>query len=166
MNTLVRWNPARTGLNRNVRRMQSDMDRLMESFFETPQVRHTHQSNLPLDVAETTDSYLISAAVPGLKSEDINITVEDGILSISGEFSNSFDSSSDDAEGSDEGSTEQAESTVRFHLRERRYGSFARKLRLPKDVDADGIEAKQEDGILTITLAKSEAAQPKKITIA
>lgn len=170
MNTLVRWNPARS---RNVRRMQSDMDRLMESFFETPRVRHTHQSNLPLDVAETADSYLISAAVPGLKSEDIDITVEDGILSISGEFSSNFDSAGDDAEESAEGSTEQAESTVdsvestvRFHIRERRYGSFARKLRLPKDVDADGIEAKQEDGILTITLAKSEAAQPKKITIA
>lgn len=153
MTTLVRWNP-----NRSIRRMHSDIDRLMESFFETPRVSPSNNFGLPLDVAESADRYTISAAVPGLKSEDIDITVEDGVLSISGEFSSSFDNSSEDGEDSDAG--------VKFHIRERRYGSFSRKLRLPKDVDAEAIEAKQADGILTINLAKSEAAQPKKITVA
>ncbi len=162
MTTLVRWNPARNTLNRNVRRMHTDIDRLMESFFETPRVSTNNQSTLALDVAETADGYLISAAVPGIKSEDIDITVEDGILSISGEFNNSFDTSDSDSAEDGEESTESA---VKYHIRERRYGSFTRKLRLPKDVDAEAIEAKQEDGILTISLAKSEAAQPKKITV-
>ena len=153
MTTLVRWNP-----NRSIRKMHSDMDRLMESFFETPRVSVSNNFGLPLDVAETADGYVVSAAVPGLKSDDINITVEDGILSISGEFSNGFESTSEDGEAET--------SSVKYHIRERRYGSFSRRLRLPKDVDADGIDAKQEDGILTINLAKSEAAQPKKIAVA
>ena len=150
MTTLVRWNP-----NRSIRRMHTDIDRLMESFFETPRVSASNNFGLPLDVAETSDGYVVSATVPGLKSEDINITVEDGILTIAGEVNNSFDNSDEDSD----------DSRVKYHIRERRYGSFSRKLRLPKDVDADAIEAKQEDGILTISLAKSEAAQPKKITV-
>jgi len=143
------------------------MDRLMESFFESPQVSQATVSNLPLDVAETQDSYVISAAVPGLKSDDIDITVEDGVLTITGETKNSFEQLAS-ANPTDEEVTEdsQKQSAVKFHLRERRYGSFTRKLRLPKDVDAEAISASQEDGILTITLGKSEAAQPKKITIA
>lgn len=151
MTTLVRWNPTR-----NIRRMHTDMDRLIESFFETPKVRHTANWNLALDVVETGEGYMISAAVPGIKSEDIDITVEDGVLSISGETKNSFESSSDDAEDTP---------SPKFHLRERFYGRFNRKLRLPKDVDADAISASQEDGILTITLGKSEASQPKKIAV-
>lgn len=163
MTTLVRWNPTRNVRNRDMRRMHTDIDRLMESFFETPRVSTKNHSNLALDVAETANGYLISAAVPGIKSEDIDITVEDGILSISGEFSNSLDASDSDSADDGEGS---AASAVKFHIRERRYGTFTRKLRLPKDVDAEAIEAKQEDGILTISLAKTEAAQPKKIAVA
>ncbi len=154
MTTLVRWNPTR-----NMRRMHSDIDRLMESFFETPRVSGSKSTTggLPVDVAESADSYVISAPVPGLKSEDIDITVEDGVLSISGAFNHSY--------GSTENADETETAAVKLHIQERRYGSFARKLRLPKDVDGEGIEAKQEDGILTITLPKSEAAQPKKITV-
>ncbi|MFK7805595.1 MAG: Hsp20/alpha crystallin family protein [Anaerolineae bacterium] len=164
MTTLVRWNPTR-----NIRKMQTDMDRLMESFFESPQVAQSTHSNLPLDVAETQDSYVISAAVPGLKSDDIDITVEDGVLTIAGEVKNSFETlgSANPADASDPENNEdvQESTAVKFHLRERRYGNFARKLRLPKDVDTEKISASQEDGILTISLGKSEAAQPKKISI-
>ena len=152
MTTLVRWNPTR-----NIRRMHTDMDRLIESFFETPRVGHTASRNIALDVVETDKGYTVSAAVPGIKSEEIDIVVEDGILTISGETKNSFEHSSDESEDTP---------SPKFHIRERFYGSFNRKIRLPKDVDADAISASQEDGVLTISLGKSEAAQPKKITVA
>lgn len=161
MTTLVRWNPTR-----NIRRMQTDMDRLMESFFETPRVNQSTHSNLPLDVAETQTNYVVSAVVPGLKSDDIEITVEDGVLTIAGEVKNSFETLDSANPAENDGEEAAAERpSFKFHLRERRYGSFSRKLRLPKDVDTEAISASQEDGILTITLGKSEAAQPKKITI-
>ncbi|MFT7585573.1 MAG: HSP20 family protein [Cellvibrionaceae bacterium] len=137
--------------------MQTNMDQLMESFFENQRVAQTSHQTLPLDVAETKSSYVISAAVAGLKSEDIDITVEDGVLTIAGELKNNLETSS--STESDEGAA------VKFHLRERQYGGFNRKLRLPKDVDAETISAAQNDGVLTITLGKSEAAQPKKIVI-
>ena len=137
--------------------MHTDMDRLIESFFETPKVRHTSNRNIALDVVEDDKGYTVSAAVPGMKSDDIDIVVEDGILTISGETKSSFERKSDDSEDS---------TSPKFHIRERFYGSFNRKIRLPKDVDADAITAAQEDGILTISLGKSEAAQPKKITVA
>jgi len=152
MTPLVRWNP--TNRTRSLRTMQTDMDRLIESFFETPKVTSASHANLALDVVETETSYLISAALPGLKAEEIDMTVEDGVLTISGELKSNFDFSGDSED-----------EKVTFHLRERFYGGFSRKLRLPKDVDTDEISASHEDGVLTITLAKSEAAQPKKIII-
>lgn len=158
MTTLVRWNPTRNG--HSLRRMQNDMDRLIESFFETPKVAQTNHWNLPLDVAETEDSYVISAAVAGLKPEEIDITVEEGVLSISGEVKNSYAVNSTEGE-----SSEGAEVPVKFHLRERFYGSFNRKLRLPKDADSEAISATHEDGVLTINVSKSAAALPKKISI-
>ncbi|MEM9777136.1 MAG: Hsp20/alpha crystallin family protein [Chloroflexota bacterium] len=150
MTTLVRWNP-----NRSIRRMQTDMDRLMESFFESPRATPSSNWGLALDVVETNSEYAVSAVIAGLKREDIDITIEDGILSVAGEFKNEFEKTSD----------EDDDNSVRYHLRERRYGSFSRKLRLPKDVDVEAISAKHEDGILSITLPKSEAAQPKKISV-
>lgn len=153
MTTLVRWNP-----NRSIRRMQTDMDRLMESFFESPRATPSNNWGLALDVIETDSEYVVSAVVAGLKREDIDITIEDGILSVAGDFKNDFEKTGEAGE-------ENADPPVRYHLRERRYGSFSRKLRLPKDVDTETISAKHEDGILSITLPKSEAAQPKKISV-
>ncbi|MEM8856712.1 MAG: Hsp20/alpha crystallin family protein [Chloroflexota bacterium] len=150
MTTLVRWNP-----NRSIRRMHTDIDRLMESFFETPRATPSKNWGLALDVVETDNEYAVSAVVAGLKRDDIEITIEEGVLAISGEFINEFEKTDDNED----------DNSVRYHLRERRYGSFSRKLRLPKDVDVEAISAKQEDGILNITLPKSEAAQPKKITV-
>lgn len=154
MTTLVRWKP-----NRHMHKMHTDMDRLIESFFETPQLRHTASRNIALDVVETESGYTISAAVPGIKSDEIDIVVEDGILTISGEMKNSFEQASEETDAENG-------PAPKFHLRERFYGSFSRKLRLPKDVDIDAISAAQEDGILTVQLAKSAAAQPKKISVA
>ena len=155
MTTLVRWNP-----NRSIRRMHTDIDRLMESFFDTPRVAPPTSWGVPMDVVELDDEYTIIATVPGLKKEDISTSIEEGVLSISGEVRSGFDSAEDG-----EGDGAENDPVVKYHLRERRFGSFNRKLRLPKDVDVDQIAATQEDGILTISLPKAEAAKPKQITI-
>lgn len=148
MNKVVRLNPVRDLLN-----MRSEMDRVMESFFNQPDDHQAATSwGIALDVVENEGGYEISAAVPGLKPDEIDVTINDGVLTIQAETSLERDETSEDQ-------------PVRVHIRERRYGQFTRSLRLPTDVDFDKIEANHENGVLTLTLPKSEAAKPRKIEI-
>jgi len=101
-----------------------------------------------LDIAEKDDSIVVRVELPGLKAEDIELSVDRNMLTISGE-------KKDESEQAGENS---------YHV-ERRYGKFARTISLPSEVDTDRIEATQHDGLLTVTLPKSEAAKPKKITV-
>jgi HSP20 family protein len=102
------------------------------------------QRSLSINIREEDDAYVLSALVPGLKAEDLNIQVLDDVLRIEGEYK---------AEESN------------YLVRELPTGSFARTLRLPSSIDADKVEAKIEDGILTLTLPKAESARPKRISI-
>lgn len=101
-----------------------------------------------LDIIETDDAYVVQAALPGLSADDIDVDIDDGVLTIK-------------ADRSDE-NEEQAD---KYLLRERSYGKFARSVRLPKNVSADEISATVESGILTLTLPKSEDAKPKSIEV-
>ena len=103
---------------------------------------------LPLDVMGNDDSLVVSASIPGVSPEDIKVTVEDGILSIAG-------SSKEDNESGNSG----------YLLRERRSGSFARSVRLPKGVDPDGAESEYRNGVLTITLPKEESRKSRVIDV-
>ncbi len=103
-----------------------------------------------VDVEESESEIRVLAELPGMTAKDVNVTVENGVLSISGEKSRV-------REEGDEKST--------FHLVERRYGRFARSFTLPKTVDPDQVSAKFHNGVLTIVLAKVEAAKPKQIKI-
>lgn len=100
---------------------------------------------LGVNVREEDEAYVLSALVPGLKAEDLNIQVLDDALRIEGEYK------------ADEN---------KYLLRELPSGSFTRTLRLPASVDADHVEAKINDGVLTLRLPKAESARPKKIAIA
>ena len=155
MSTLIRWNPERELLN-----MRSEMDRLMESFFNTSGSRRelpTETWGLSLDAAENDDNYVISAVVPGVSPDDLEVTIEDGVLTIKGEVHQEREEKDGDEEKETGG--------WRYHIRERRYGSFQRSLRLPTDVDIDRIQAKHEHGVLNLVLPKAEAAKPRRITI-
>ena len=99
---------------------------------------------LGINVREEDEAYILSALVPGLKAEDLNIQVLDDVLSIEGEYK------ADEAE---------------YLLNELPSGSFRRTLRLPSAVEADQVEAKIVDGVLTLTLPKAESARPKKIQV-
>lgn len=101
-----------------------------------------------LDVHEDKDNFVIRTELPGLKREDIDVSLQDGTLIISGERK---------AETVQEG--------VEVHRQERYYGKFQRALSLPEPVAADKIKAQYQDGVLTVTLPKTEAAKPKKIDV-
>jgi HSP20 family protein len=100
--------------------------------------------SLGINIQEQDDAYVLSALVPGLKAEDLTIQVLDDVLRIEGEYK---------AEESD------------YLVRELPTGSFSRTLRLPSSVDADNVDARIADGILTLTLPKAESARPKRISI-
>jgi HSP20 family protein len=101
-----------------------------------------------LDISERKDAYLASVELPGVKLEDLTISLDDGLLTIQGE--RSF---------ADDASEEQ-------YLRvERRYGAFRRSITLPAHVMADAVEASFEDGVLQILVPKAEEAKPKRIEV-
>jgi HSP20 family protein len=102
------------------------------------------ERSLSINIHEQDDAYVLSALVPGLKAEDLNIQVLDDVLRIEGEY--------------------KAEESS-YLVRELPTGSFTRTLRLPSSIDADKVEAKIADGVLTLTLPKAESARPKRISI-
>lgn len=104
-----------------------------------------------MNIREEEDAYLLSSLVPGLKAEDLNIQVLDDVVRIEGEYKRS--SPVDQADENE------------YLVRELPSGSFTRTLRLPSAIEADSVEAKIADGILTLKLPKAESARPKKIQV-
>jgi HSP20 family protein len=109
------------------------------------------ERTLGINVREENDAYVLSALVPGLKAEDLNIQVLEDILRIEGEYQRSSPADKADEQN--------------YVVRELPSGSFTRTLRLPSVIDADHVEANIADGVLTLTLPKAESARPKKINI-
>jgi len=127
-----------------------DFDRLFEGFLSPARVVEEAGSLVPaMDVAETEHAYVIKAEIPGVRKEDINVTLENGVLSITGE-------SREEREEKDNG---------RVIRQERRYGKYVRSLRLGTEVNDKDIRATYKDGILEVTVPKAEAVKPKKIAV-
>lgn len=106
---------------------------------------------LGINVREEDDAYILSALVPGIKSDELNIQVLDDVLRIEGEYKRS--SPVDKAEENN------------YLVRELPSSSFNRTLRLPAPIDAEHVEADITDGVLTLRLPKAESARPKQIKI-
>jgi HSP20 family protein len=102
------------------------------------------------DVSETETEYLIKAELPEVRKEDVSITVQDGMLSLSGERKQ-----------------EKTEDNEKTHRVERFYGSFARRFALPENIDEEGIRAEGRDGVITIRIPKQKLVtpQPRQIQI-
>ena len=144
MARLVRWDPFR-----EFRSMRELTDRMLDRYFEAPfSDWETSSWGLALDVAEDEDEFVVKASVPGIKPEDLDITVTKNTLTIKGEVRQ-----------------EEEKEEERYHLRERRYGRFARSITLPTSVNADEIEADYEKGVLTLHLPKTEEVKPKRIEV-
>ena len=101
-----------------------------------------------VDISEDDKEYLIKAELPGLKKDDVHISVEKGVLTITGERK-----------------FEKEEKDKKHHRVERAYGSFVRTFIVPDDAEADKVAAKFQDGLLTIHIPKSEKAKPKQIEV-
>jgi HSP20 family protein len=101
-----------------------------------------------LDVEETENAYRVTMPMPGVKAEDIDINLHDGVLTIGGEIKE-----------------EKREEKGKMLVQERRYGRFSRSVRFPMSVNPDSVEAEYKDGTLKLTVAKAAEAQPRKIAI-
>jgi len=147
--TVSRWDPFQDLLS-----IQDEMNQLFTRAFgrERPgQQGEAVQQRLwapALDISERKDAYVVTVEVPGVKPEELDITLEDGLLTIQGE--RRFTQESSDQQ---------------FHRVERRYGSFRRSITLPSQVRADRIEASFDNGVLEVVVPKAEEAKPKKITV-
>jgi HSP20 family protein len=144
--SLTRWNPYRELVS-----MQNILDRLFGDFSARQGAWGSWEDrtlSLPVDLVENDREYLLTAELPGIKPEDVDISITGSTLTIKGEF------------------TEEQESEQKnVHFRERRYGKFQRSATLPNSVDADHIEAVFENGVLRLTLPKQEQAKPKQIPV-
>ena len=143
--TLDRWDPFRELRQfRGLRTAEDTFDR----FWRGTRPDAAASWRIPMDVALDGDNVVAQASLPGVKPEDISVTIDDGVLTISGQTLTE---------------TEEGEGT--YLMRERRTGSFRRSLRLPESVDADHAESSYEAGVLTVTLPKLETKKAKQLTV-
>jgi HSP20 family protein len=145
MSNIVRWQPFGDLVS-----LRDAMDRLFEDSFVSPRNWPTMAGLVEpsLDVYETGNDVVVKVALPGMKPEDVDITLTGDVLTISGE------------------TTEETENKEKNYIRrERHFGSFTRSITLPEGLQADKAEAKFENGVLTLTIPKSEAVKPKKIQV-
>jgi len=137
------WRPyGRNGF----RTIENEVNRLFNDFF-TPPARPAAWAPA-VDVVETAEAIELRADLPGLKASDLDVKVENGLLTVRGERKDEHESK-----------------TGTHHLFERQYGSFVRSFELPALVDAQAVQARYVDGVLTVTLPKREEAKPKAIQV-
>ena len=146
---------TRFSRNRQMNDLQREVNDLFEQFFPTRRSEgdeESYESALwapRVDISETDDSHLIQMDLPGVSKDDVEVTVEDGVLKIAGERKRSREETQGD-----------------YSRVERSYGRFYRSFRLGQQVDPSNIEATHENGVLTISLPKAEESRPHKIDIA
>ena len=146
MSSLIRWEPLRDFVS-----LRDAMDRLFEDSFVTPQhgwLAPLRAADLAMDLYETNDEVVVKATLPGVKPEEVDITITGNTLTIRGE--------------SKQENEIKEENYIR---RERRSGSFSRSVTLPGGLKSDKAEATFEDGVLTLKVPKSEEIKPKSIKV-
>ncbi len=144
--TIVRWDPFR-----DLVRVQDELNQLFgRTFGEVGPTRPSAGGAWmpPMDVYETEDKVIAKLELPGIEPGDVDVTVEDSMLMITGkrEFTSEVNEEN-------------------YHRLERRYGAFSRSIALPQSVDTSKVDASFDKGLLTIEVAKVEKAKPKKIAI-
>lgn len=145
-NNIVRWNPFREMAN-----MQNAMDRLFEDAWRGNWPTATTWAGFDspaLDIHETDSAYTVAVPLPGINPDDINVRMQDGTLTISGELPQP-----------------KVEDNAKVVVQERYYGKFSRSVTLPAHVDASKVEATYDNGVLNLSLPKLPEAQPKQIAV-
>ena len=147
MFNLVRFNPARE---------MNDLHRQMDRFFNAPFFRVGSLSDEgraelwypSVDMFENEDALVIKAELPGLSRDDIDVNIDEGKLTLSGERKSENEVEED-----------------KFYRRERTYGKFVRTFSLPADIDPERIAAEFKDGVLKIEIPKPDEKKPRQITV-
>jgi len=157
MNTIQKWNPFRASVSwdpiRELEEMQKRLGSLLGSrlsvFTDGGEEEFTvSEWSPPVDIAEDDKEYTVKAELPGMTKEDIKVTVEGGVLSITGERK-----------------VEKEEKHKKYHRIERSYGTFTRSFTLPEAASADKVSAEFNDGVLKVHLPKEEKAKPKSVEV-
>lgn len=144
---LVKWDP--------LRELEDVSNRLNRIFGRLPARAERGREMLAVadwspsaDITETDTAYLIKAEIPGVKKEDVKVSVQHGMLTMQGERK-----------------MEKEEKGKKFHRVERSYGSFVRSFRMPADADENSVKAEFKDGMLNITLTKSAKTKPEAVNV-
>lgn len=145
MARVTRWDPFRDLLS-----IQDEMNQLFSrvSGQEPGSDAGTRAWAPVVDISERSDAYVVSVELAGVKPEDVDITLEEGLLSIQGERR-----------------FEQETTDRQYHRIERRYGAFRRSITLPSQVKSEQIEASMDGGVLQIVVPKADEAKPRKIEV-
>jgi HSP20 family protein len=151
MNGLTKWDPFRDWdplheLSEFQNRLSSAFDRSAPQ--KGNEAKMMSQWTPAVDIFEDDKEFLVKAELPDIKKEDVHVTVDNGVLSISGERK-----------------FEKEEKKRRYHRVERSYGSFARSFSLPEGADPAKVHAEFKDGVLQVHMVKSEMAKPKQIEV-
>jgi HSP20 family protein len=153
MATMMRWDPFQD--LRDAQEEMAQMSQMSQMLARALGLHGQQQGSATatawapaLDISERKDAYLVTVELPGVEADDLEITLEDGLLTIQGE--RQFTSES---------------SEQQFHRIERRYGAFRRSITLPAQVQAEQIEATCDNGVLQVLVPKMEEAKPKRIQV-
>jgi HSP20 family protein len=148
---VVRWDPVR-----EIDSLQGEMNRLFSTFFDSPSTRGGNGGNggarrwIPaMDLIETGEHFVLKADLPGMSESDVNIELEKNILTISGERK-----------------TQLEEKHEGYYRLERSSGTFSRSLTLPEGIDAGGVTASFDNGVLEVRIPKPEETKPQRVQIA
>ena len=142
---LVRWNPTAGPM------LHDEVERMFDSFFGIDRRRQDLQSfdwTPRVNVEEADDRFVVTADLPGMKKEDIDIQLQENVLTIKGERKH-----------------EKEEKEKNYHIFERSCGTFQRAFTLPENVEMEKIDAEYRDGVLSIAIPKTEPAKPKEIRV-
>ena len=141
---LIRWEPAA-----ELNTIQNEMNRLFNTFFDQPGPTSTARRWLPpMDLLETAEHYVLRADLPGLSDGDVNVQLQDNVLTVSGERN-----------------AEHEQQQEGYHRLERAFGAFSRSLTLPDGVDPDAVQAHFDRGVLEIKIPKPEQRKPRQVQI-
>ncbi len=151
MNGLSKWDPFKDW---DPFRELNEFQNRLSSFFNRAPVQRGQEGSMvtqwspAVDIIENEKEFIVKAELPEVKKEDVHVTVENGVLTISGERK-----------------FEKEEKNKRYHRVERSYGSFTRGFSLPEGADASKVNAEFKDGLLQVHMQKSESAKPKQIEV-
>jgi len=141
--SLIRWEPFNELMS-----LRQAMDKLLEGSFVTPSRAFGVGTTMPIDMYQTENEVVVKTALPGVKPDDLDITITGDTLSLRGESK-----------------VDEKVKRENYIYQEHRYGAFNRIVNLPGGLDTNKAEANFEDGILTLTIPKSEEVKPKAIKV-